>query len=161
MKSRLAPAVVLLACALHAPVGAQGKPPRAEVTAVAAAAPIAPGSTARLTLKVRLPGEFHVQSDKPRDQFLIPTALTLKPPAGIAVERMVYPKATDLAQTGRQEPLAVFGAAFAIDVDLKVAADLQAGEVVVPGQLRYQACDDKVCYAPARADVQWTLQIRK
>ena len=150
--------LILLGVSLPA-LTAQGKPPRAEVTPVAATSAIAPGGTARLTLKVHLPGEFHVQSDKPRDQFLIPTALTLKPPVGIVVERTVYPKPTDLAQTGRKDPLAVFGGDFAIDVHLKVASDRPLGEVVIPGQLRYQACDDKVCYAPARADVQWTLRI--
>jgi thioredoxin:protein disulfide reductase len=138
---------------------AQTKPPRAEVTPIVQAEPILAGSTATVSLKVRLPDEYHVQSDKPRDPFLIPTALTVKPPAGIVVDRVVYPKPADLAQAGRKEPLAVFGGAFTIDVHLTIAAAAAAGEIVLPGQFRYQACDDKVCYAPARADVQWTLRI--
>jgi hypothetical protein len=117
------------------------------------------GGQARLTVDVTLPSELHVQSDKPRDPFLIATALNVKPPAGLVVERIAYPKPTDLVQAGRKEPLAVFGARFSIDVTLKVASVASPGEVVVPAQLRYQACDDKVCYAPARADVQWTLRV--
>ena len=31
----------------------------------------------------------------------------------------------------------------------------------VPGHLRYQACDDKLCYAPVTADVLWTLTRRE
>ena len=138
---------------------AQAKPPRAEVTPLVQASPLVAGSIAIVTLKVRLPAEFHVQSDKPRDPFLIPTALTVKPPAGIVVDRLVYPKPTDLAQAGRKEPLAVFGGEFSIDVRLTIAAEAAAGDIVLPAQLRYQACDDKVCYAPARADVQWTLHV--
>ena len=151
--------VSLSLLAATVPATAQTKPPRAEVTPVAPASPVAAGSNVTVTLKVLLPAEYHVQSDKPRDPFLIPTALTVKPPAAIAVERLVYPKPTDLAQAGRKEPLAVFGAEFSIDVHLRIAPEAAAGAVVVPGQLRYQACDDKVCYAPARADVQWTLRI--
>lgn len=139
------------------PSAAQGKPPRAEVTAVAAP-PVLAGTSVRLTLKVKLPAEFHVQSDKPRDPFLIPTALTVKPPEGLAVARIIYPKPSDLAQVGRKEPLAVFGGEFSIDVSLTVAPET-VGEFVVPAQLRYQACDDKVCYAPARAELQWTLRV--
>jgi thiol:disulfide interchange protein DsbD len=142
-------------------VFAQSKPPRAEVTAVADGAAVAPGATARLTLNVKLPAEIHVQSDKPRDPFLIPTALTVKPPAGFAVERIIYPKPTDFAQAGRKEPLAVFGASFMIEVSVKIADDAAGGPVTVPAQLRYQACDDKVCFAPARADVQWTLNVER
>lgn len=141
------------------PAAAQTKPPRAEVTPVIQASPVAAGSNLTVTLKVRLPAEFHVQSDKPRDPFLIPTALTVKPPAGIVIDRIVYPKPADLAQVGRKEPLAVFGGEFTIDVRLTIAADAAAGEIVLPAQLRYQACDDKVCYAPARADLQWTFRV--
>ena len=141
-------------------LAAQTKPPRAEVTAVAQASPVVAGASTMLTLKVRLPNGYHVQSDKPREAFLIPTTLTAKPPAGIAVDRVVYPKATDLAQAGRKEPLAVFGGEFTIDVRLSIAAEAAPGEFVLPAQLRYQACDDKVCYAPARADVQWTLRVK-
>jgi DsbC/DsbD-like thiol-disulfide interchange protein len=139
---------------------AQTKPPRAEVTPIVQAAPVEAGSNVTVTLKVRLPAEFHVQSDKPpRDPFLIPTALTVKPPTGIVVDRLVYPKPTDLAQAGRKEPLAVFGGEFTIDVRLSIAPEVAVGAIILPAQLRYQACDDKVCYAPARADVQWTLRI--
>jgi hypothetical protein len=29
---------------------------------------------------------------------------------------------------------------------------------VVEGTLRYQACDDRVCYVPQELPVKWTLQ---
>jgi thiol:disulfide interchange protein DsbD len=152
--------VALTVVAIAATPGvAQTKPPRAEVAPVVDATPVVAGTNTRVSLKVKLPTDFHVQSDKPRDPFLIPTALTVKPPAAVTVDRITYPKPTDLAQAGRKEPLAVFGAEFTIEVSLKVAPDTPAGELVVPAQLRYQACDDKVCYAPARADVQWTLRV--
>jgi thiol:disulfide interchange protein len=35
------------------------------------------------------------------------------------------------------------------------------GVMEVPGRLRYQACDDRLCYAPVTADVRWTLTIAK
>jgi hypothetical protein len=140
---------------------AQGKPPKADVTAVGAAAPIRAGTSTRLTLKVRLPKDIHVQSDKPRDRLLIPTELTLKAPAGIVVVRIVYPKAEDLAQAARKEPLAVFSGEFTIEAHVTLAPDLAAGDVIVPGQLRYQACDASLCYAPARAETQWTLRITR
>jgi thiol:disulfide interchange protein DsbD len=156
MTGRLA--LLLLVAGVQA-AAAQIALPRAELTPVPSSTTIAPGAAGRVAVKVHLPAGFHVQSDKPRDQFLIPTALTVKAPAGVSVDRIVYPKPSDLAQAGRQEPLAVFGADFSIDLDIKVAAGTSSMEVIVPAQLRYQACDDKVCYAPARADVKWTLKI--
>jgi DNA-binding transcriptional ArsR family regulator len=40
---------------------------------------------------------------------LIPTALTIDPPAGIAVREVSFPPALDLRQRGVDQPLAVFG----------------------------------------------------
>ena len=34
-----------------------------------------------------------------------------------------------------------------------------SGDVVIPGRLRYQACDDKICYQPTTAPVEWTLRV--
>jgi len=34
---------------------------------------------------------------------------------------------------------------------------LSAGPVKLSGRLRYQACDDKVCYAPSRIPVSFDL----
>lgn len=159
-RSRLVAAGALMAAfAIGHPATAQLKPPRAEVTAVALSSPVHPGAGVRLSLKVRLPEGIHVQSDKPKDLLLIPTVLTLKAPAGVVVDRIVYPKATNLAQTGRREPLAVFDGEFTIDARVTLAADVAAGELILPAQLRYQACDASMCYVPARADVQWTLRV--
>lgn len=159
-RSSLLLAIALVAGAASG-TGAQAKPPKADVTAVAPAGPVRAGGSTRLVLNVRLPKDVHVQSDKPRDRLLIPTELTLKAPTGIVVDRIVYPKASDLAQSGRKEPLAVFSGDFTIEAQVTLAADVAAGDVTVPGQLRYQACDASLCYAPARADVQWTLRVTR
>jgi len=151
--------VAVLIVAGAAPSGAQPGRPKAEVTA-AVDAPARAGTTVKATLRVTLPAGVHVQSDKPRDPALIPTALTIQPPAGVTVASIVYPPSADLQQAGQKAPLAVLGPAFTIDVRLALAADVAAGALVVPARLRYQACDDKACYPPARADAQWVLTVQ-
>ena len=117
------------------------------------------GAKGTVTLKVKLPETVHVQSDKPLDKSLIPTALTIEPPPGLKIEKIVYPVATKLKQEGQTQPLAVFGHEFTITVHLAVAANAPAGELSVPAQLRYQACDEFMCYPPKRADTKWAIRI--
>ena len=117
------------------------------------------GTEVRAALQVALPEGFHVQSDRPRDPLLIPTVLTVDPPAGVAVLELVYPSPTDLPQIGVDEPLAVFDSEFAIGIRLMLEPDVPTGELTIPGRLRYQACDDAMCFAPKSADVQWTLRV--
>jgi DsbC/DsbD-like thiol-disulfide interchange protein len=144
---------------LAAPLAAQQTRPRAEVTPSAESTTVSAGSTAHLMLKVRLPEHVHVQAHEPRDPSLIPTVLTVEAPAGITVEAVTYPPPTELTQAGRREPLAVLGPEFAIDVRLQVAATASAGERLVPAVLRYQACNDTVCFPPTRASTEWRLTI--
>jgi thiol:disulfide interchange protein len=36
---------------------------------------------------------------------------------------------------------------------------VKPGELALPAKLRYQACDEKMCYAPTTADVQWVIHV--
>lgn len=117
------------------------------------------GSAVQLALTVTLAQGFHVQSNAPRDPSLIPTLLTLLPPAGVTVDEIVFPAASDFKQTGMPQPLAVFSSEFTIAVRVTLAPGVPVGELIVPGHLRYQACDDRACYPPTTASVSWKLVV--
>ncbi|MEO8680150.1 MAG: thioredoxin family protein [Vicinamibacterales bacterium] len=117
------------------------------------------GTEARLALGVGLPDGFHVQSNQPKDPNLIPTVLTIEAPPGWSVAEVVFPPAVDLKQEGSPEPLKVLEQHFNIGVRLTTAAGTPPGDVVVPARLRYQACNDKMCFAPTTVPVQWTLHM--
>jgi thiol:disulfide interchange protein DsbD len=154
---RLATAVALL-IVFPSLALAQFRGPRAEVTPLVESEARAGGSV-RAALEVRLPPQLHVQSNAPRDPSLIPTQLTFNTPTGVRATEIVFPKATDFQQAGLPQPLAVFEHEFAIGVQFELAASAAPGTVDVPGTLRYQACDDKVCFPPQTADVRWTLTV--
>jgi DsbC/DsbD-like thiol-disulfide interchange protein len=145
--------------ALSVAVGAQPGRPKAEAIPVVETDGILAGTSVRLALRVALPNGVHVQADKPRDPALIPTVLTLDPTAGITVDEIVYPKPTDLKQSGQGEPLAVFEQNFVVGVRVTVDRNVALGDVIVPARLRYQACDASVCFAPTRDNVQWMLRV--
>ena len=137
---------------------AQTRPPRAAVSPLVERDGVAAGTTARVALKVVLPEKLHANSNKPRDPSLIPTVLTVTAPAGVTVDEIVYPEPEDLEQKGADKPLSVFEREFFIGVSLKIGPDA-SGELTIPARLRYQACDESVCYIPATAPVEWKLRI--
>ena len=69
--------VLALALGLPAISHAQLRP-RAQVTPFLETEPGRPGETVRLAVRVSLPEALHVQSDRPRDPSLSPTALALE-----------------------------------------------------------------------------------
>ena len=106
-----------------------------------------------------MPEGLHVQSDKPRDPSLIPTVLTIDAPAGVKVTQLVFPHPTDFAQEGQPQPLAVFEHEFVVGAELEIDGSVAPGELAIPAKLRYQACNDKVCFRPMTATTGWTLRI--
>lgn len=138
---------------------ASAQPPRATVTPLVEAESVAPGATTRVALSVALPPKLHVQSDKPRDPSLIPTVLTLEAPEGVRVASLIYPHPTDFTLEGQDEPLAVFEHKFVVGAELELDSSVAAGELIIPGRLRYQACDDKVCFQPRTERVEWRVRV--
>jgi thiol:disulfide interchange protein len=131
----------------------------AEITPLVETSGVRAGTTVRAALRVALPEGFHVQSNKPKDPSLIATEVTVDGASGIEVEEIVFPAALEFRQEGLEEPLLVFEREFIVGVRLALPAGLPNGEVIVPARLRYQACDDKMCYAPSTAQAAWALRV--
>ena len=153
------PPVIVLLLAVAASAYGQTRPPEAAITPFVETDAVRAGSPVRVALTVALPEGLHVQSDQPRDASLIPTALTIEAPAGVKVTQLVFPHPTDFAQEGQPQPLAVFEREFVVGAELALDPGVAAGALVVPAKLRYQACNDKVCFRPITASTQWTLRV--
>jgi thiol:disulfide interchange protein len=138
---------------------AQVGPPRATVVPIVEKDATPAGDQARVALRVALPEGLHANSNKPRDPSLIAMELRIEPPPGVTVEEIAWPEPTDLKQEGSELPLAVFEREFTIGASLRVDPQVARGETPVTARLRYQACDEKMCYFPTTADSSWTLRI--
>lgn len=53
----------------------------------------------------------------------------------------------------------MFEQRFAIGVELAVGDAIPPGDVAIPIRLRYQACDERTCFAPLREEVTATLHV--
>ena len=153
----LTAAAVVLLPGLTSPIAAQ--PPDVAINPVAETDAVHPGTTAHMALQVTLDPGFHVNSNTPLDEFLIPTVLTVDPPAGISLEGVAFPEAILLEQAGAEQPLAVFEEEFLIGAALTLDATLPPGSYAVPGTLRYQACNDRMCFTPTTVPIQFDLTV--
>lgn len=163
MMAKMRKLAVLLALVALIPAVAQAQQmrrPTATLTPLAASSAAKAGREVRLAVRVVLPSAaLHVQANKPREANLIPTVLTVDAPAGVTIDELVYPVATDFAVAGFDQPLLVYGHDFVIGVRATVAANVPVGTIKIPARLRYQACDDLVCYTPLTVETRWTLPV--
>ncbi len=114
------------------------------------------GASVTETLQiVVLPG-FHVNSDKPKDEFIIPMKLTWTPGL-LDVKSVAFPK-PEIAKVGMQE-LTVFTGTFAVKTEFQTPANAPTGATTLIGKIRYQACSSDMCFRPATIEVKLPVVI--
>jgi hypothetical protein len=123
---------------------------------------VAPGGSVRVELRFRVSPGYHINSSKPRSEFLIPTRLKLSPPANLTPGSIVYPEGKDLAFSfSPKEKLNVYAGEFIVRAELRALASAPAGSYKVPGELRFQACNDRACFPPSKLAVEVEVTVRK
>lgn len=116
------------------------------------------GSVATVTVRAVLPPGFHANSNKPTDDYLIP--LTIKWTGGpLQADGIVYPKADLEKYSFSDKPLSVVTGEFTITTKFKVPADAAQGPAAENGTIRYQACNDRMCFAAKNVPVTISLNI--
>ena len=118
------------------------------------------GSTLKAGIPIEVDEGYHVNSNTPADQFLIPLRLTWNPgpleSAGVAFPRPQLEK-----HSFSQKPVSVFTGSFEIVARFRVPASAAPGPVIVAGKLHYQACNDTTCLTPKTIDVTLPVEVVK
>ena len=125
---------------------------------VTPAKPAKPGSAVRLFVDVIPDAKIHVYAPGAKDY--LPIVLELTPQPGVRVGKLVYPKSQDWFFEPLKEHVPVYDVPFRLAQDVVLGASLKRGQVVtLTGVLKYQACDDVICFNPVSAPVSWTIAL--
>lgn len=117
------------------------------------------GGTAEVRLTAHVRNGYHINSDAPEEDYLIPTRLRWEPGA-LAAAEILFPKPERRQFSFSDKPIPVFAGQFQIVVRLKADADAPPGPGTLVGKLRYQACSDTTCYRPATAEIRLPYEIQ-
>jgi len=116
------------------------------------------GQSLDVPLRARLQPGYHVNSNDPREEFMIPLKLTWAA-APLEVEAVEYPEPAMERYSFTDDPLAVFTGDFDIRTRFRVPDQAPAGGHNLRGSLRYQACSDKLCLPPKTIPVSLTVSV--
>ncbi len=122
---------------------------------------MSPGETRRVELDFRVNANFHINSNTPKSNLLIPTTLKLVAPKPLEISSIQYPPGED--QTfpfSPNEKLSVYSGDFTVYVLLKAPPFLHGSSFPVGGELYYQACDKNACYPPKKLPVDFNVTVR-
>ena len=111
-----------------------------------------PRSTVSLFVDVFPREKMHVYAPEQKGGY-IRIELALEDQPGVIVAKTVFPKASDYHFAPLNETFKVFAKPFRIRQDVTALRT----PVTINGTLRYQACDDLVCYRPDQVKVSWKI----
>lgn len=115
------------------------------------------GSENKLAVKINIEEKWHINSNKPYDEFLIPTELTLAENKNFQLVKVIYPKAKDYKFDFSENPLSVWEKEVVLGSVIKVNENVKPGTYSLIFVIDYQACNNMSCLAPS--SVTDTLQI--
>jgi len=103
---------------------------------------------------------WHVNAHEPTAAWLVPTTLSVTPPAGFRVGDVAYPEPELRAlKFSGGERLKVYGGHVRFVVPLVVESGFTREGASFSAKLRYQACDDTRCLKPT--DVERTFVVKR
>jgi len=135
----------------------QKRPLHASVTAGPENLGVSAGAKAMLFIDVTPNPNIHVYAPGAKDYIQI--SVKFEPQANVKVGKLTYPKSELVTLLDEKVP--VYQKPFRLTQEITVLGSLASGaSVPVKGTVEWQACDDKVCYAPESTEVNWTLAVR-
>jgi DsbC/DsbD-like thiol-disulfide interchange protein len=155
-------ALCVLLAPLLSPAQSEFSAPKPSVQVVAAeSATLIKGKPASVTLKFRVASGFHINSNHPNSELLIPTVLKLSPPTDLSVGNIQYPAGEELAFAfSPDEKLSVYTGDFSVQATARTVGAIHAGSYRVHGELKYQACDNSACYPPKSIPVNFDVHVQ-
>ena len=158
MKLRITLFLFILIGCLSATAAAQGSDTVVRAKVGQSPYKIKQGVAAPIQIIIDIDTGYHINSNKPAEEFLIGTSLKLDNLEGVTVTRVIYPKAKIQKFEFSEKPMSVYEESVVLKFTARAAA---AGDYTLKAKLTVQACDDKACLRPATIDIDIPIEVVK
>lgn len=117
------------------------------------------GKATRGSIVLSIPGNLHVNSNRPDSQYSIPTTVRLTA-TGARVSGATYPRGVNRKFAFSENTINVYEGTVRFPFTVTVPAGFKGNTIRVRAVVRYQACTNEVCYPPRTKEVMLTAQVR-
>ena len=115
--------------------------------------------SAEAIVKLKILKGYHINGN-PASKFQIATSLDVEQTEGITMGQPVYPSSVSKKFSFSDQPIDVYEDEVMIKLPLKAGSAAQKGERTLKGKVRFQACDDEVCYPPRNLETSIPVTIK-
>jgi len=121
---------------------------------------IAPGGRVALNLDIAPKPAMHVYA--PGQANYIPLSLTLEANGAVKPSTITFPPPEKREVKELGETQLVYSKPFRVVQNVAIARNPspKTGPLTIKATVKYQACDESICYAPITVPVAWTVTIK-
>lgn len=121
---------------------------------------VTPGHKSPVAFTFRVEKGYHINSNTPSAEELIPTQLHFTLPGEIVIGKVQYPPGEMRSfPFDPTQKLSVYSGDVVIHAMVIAPAQAQPGPLTVHGELKYQACDNNACYPPKKLPITFNVRI--
>ncbi len=106
------------------------------------------GSSFKIAARLDVGSGWHINSNKPHENFLIPTKLTIDSSKYFKLIKTAYPPASDIKLSFSNSPLSVWEGEVFIGGLVKSSDGLSSGKYPLVVNIEYQSCNNMTCLPP-------------
>lgn len=117
------------------------------------------GATIRGKVVLTIPEDLHVNSNSPNSKYAIPTSMKLTA-QGVRLGTVSYPKGKTKKFSFSDTPINVYEGKVEFGFNVTVPASFKGNSIEIKAAVRYQACNDEVCFPPRTKEVILTARVR-
>ena len=117
------------------------------------------GGTTRGSIVLNIPGNLHVNSNRPNSEYAIPTTVSLSATGG-KVSGAIYPRGRNKKFPFSEDTLNVYEGRTTINFNVTIPKNYRGNTVNIRAVVKYQACTDEVCYRPMTKTINLTARVR-
>ncbi len=116
------------------------------------------GKATRATVVLSIPGGLHANSNRPGSEYAIPTTVQANA-RGVSVGPVRYPRGQNKKFSFSESTINVYVGRPAFNFNVTVPPGYRGKTIKVNVAVRYQACNDEVCYPPKTKQLTLTARV--
>jgi thiol:disulfide interchange protein DsbD len=119
---------------------------------------ITAGKEFKVVLNASIQSGWHINSNKPNDQFLIPTTIK-SGNKSFPISNIVYPQPDERKLAISEKPVSVFENEIKVELTFNINKTTASGKYKIPIQFGYQGCNDETCMPPTTAVAELNIEV--
>ncbi len=118
-----------------------------------------PSGEFKIAIETDVEETWHINSNNPKDEFLIPTTVMIDDTINFNLLKIAYPEAHDIKLGFSDTPLSVWEGIVYFGALVKAVDNLSPGKYPLIVSVEYQACNNQSCLAPTIVTDTLLIQI--